>query len=281
MTLAKAKVEEAVQNSERRILAVLRHQKFFSIAEVNTAVRKALDDLNLRPFKKMPGCRVDLFRELDQPALRALPAERYELAQWRAAKANIDYHVQVDWHFYSVPYRLVNQSVDVRLSLRTVEIFHKGQRVALHVRSHQRGGFTTDPAHRPKSHQQHLDWAPSRMVSWSNNEVGPQCGQAVARLLETKSHPEQGYRACLGIMRLSRSYGAARLEAACHRAVLLDICSYKSIKSILVTSTDRQPLPQSEKESNQKTTMHENVRGHDYYRHADSSEDTERGDVNT
>lgn len=275
----KAKVEEAVQNSERRILAVLRHQKFFSIVEVNAAVSKALSDMNLRPFQKMPGCRKDLFLELDKPALRPLPVERYELARWRQAKANIDYHVQVDWHFYSVPYRLVNQSVDVRYSIRTVEIFHKGQRVALHVRSHQRGGFTTDPAHRPKSHQEHLDWAPSRMVNWGNNDVGPQCGHAVARLLESKSHPEQGYRACLGIMRLGRSYGAARLEAACQRAVLLDICSYKSIKSILTTSADRLPLPQSGTES--KKIMHENLRGHDYYRQADSSENPERGDVNT
>ena len=270
----KAKVEEAVQNAERRILAVLRHQTFFSLGEVNAAIRKALEELNRRPFQKMPGCRAELFRELDQPALRPLPTQRYELAEWRQAKANIDYHVQVDWHCYSVPYRLANQSVEVRLSGRTVEIFHRGKRVALHARSHQRGGFTTDPAHRPKSHQQHLDWAPSRLVDWSGKEVGPQCAQAVGRLLESKPHPEQGYRACLGIMRLRHRYGAERLEAACRRAVLLDACSYRSIKSILATATDRQPLPCSEAAG--PRIVHENLRGQDYYGQGESATGGER-----
>lgn len=265
----KAKVEEAVQNAERRILAVLRNQTFFSMAELNVAIRKALVALNERPFQKMPGCRTELFRELDKPALRALPAQRYEMGQWRAAKANIDYHVQVDWHCYSVPYQLANQSVDVRLSLRTVEIFHNGKRVALHARSHQRGGFTTDSAHRPKAHQRHLDWTPSRLVQWSQNEVGPHCSQAVEKLLESKPHPEQGYRACLGIMRLSRRYGAERLEAACQRAVMLDTCNYQSIKSILATSADRQPLPQDGQIA--PKIVHQNLRGQDYYAKAESA----------
>ena len=273
----KAKVEEAVQNAERRILAVLRHQTFFSLAELNVAVRKALTALNQRPFQKMPGCRAELFAELDKPALRPLPAQRYELAAWREAKANIDYHVQVDWHNYSVPYRLANQPVDVRLSVRTVELFYRGQRVAIHARSHKRGGFTTDPAHRPKSHQRHLEWTPGRLVNWSHREVGPQCGQAVARLLESKPHPEQGYRACLGIMRLRRHYGAERLEAACRRAVLLDACSYRSIKSILATAADRQPLPPAP-EAAQKL-MHENLRGQEYYRQAEPATGGGRGEA--
>jgi transposase len=270
----KAKVEEAVQNVERRILAVLRHQTFFSLTEANAAIRKALHDLNLRPFQKMPGCRADLFRELDQPALRPLPAQRYELAQWREAKANMDYHVQVDWHCYSVPSRLANQPVEVRLGVRTVEVFYRGQRVALHARSHQRGGFTTDPAHRPKAHQQHLEWTPSRLVDWSRKEVGPQCGQAVARLLATKPHPEQGYRACLGILRLGRRYGRDRLESACQRAVLLDACSYRSVKSILATATDRQPLPRTDKTT--PKVLHENLRGQDYYRRVEDAAEAER-----
>jgi len=276
----KAKVEEAVQNAERRILAVLRHQTFFSLTELNTAIRKALDDLNRRPFQKMPGCRAQLFAELDKPALRPLPEKRYELAQWREAKANIDYHVQVDWHCYSVPHRLVNQTVEVRVGVRTVEIFYRGQRVALHARSHQRGSFTTDPAHRPKSHQQHLEWTPSRLVGWSTHEVGPQCGQAVTRLLENKRHSEQGYRACLGIIRLGRRYGAARLESACRRAMLLDACNYRSIKSILATAVDRQPLPKSGTAPVQ-TILHENLRGQDYYRQAEDVNGGERGDANT
>lgn len=260
----KAKVEEAVQNAERRILAVLRHQTFFSLAEANTAIRQALAALNQRTFQKLPGCRAQLFAELDRPALRPLPTRRYELGVWRGAKANIDYHVQVDWHYYSVPYQLVNQPVDVRLSVRTVEIFYRGQRVALHARSYQRGGFTTDPAHRPKAHQRHLDWKPSRLIHWSNHDVGPYCGQAVAKLLASKPHPEQGYRACLGIMRLRRQYGVERLESACQRAVRLDACSYQCIKSILATATDRLPLPPNEAPA-AAPIRHENLRGQAYY----------------
>ena len=276
----KAKVEEAVQNSERRILAVLRHLTFFGLAELNVAVRKELVALNERPFEKMPGCRVTLFAELDKPALQPLPAHRYELGLWRAAKANIDYHVQVDWHFYSVPYRLANQSVEVRVSLRIVEIFYRSQRVAVHQRSNKRGGFTTDPAHRPKAHQQHLDWMPSRLVSWSQKEVGEHCGQAVAKILEDKPHPEQGYRACLGIMRLGRHYGSPRLEAACRRAVLLNTCSYRSIKSILATSADRQALPTEGQTVAPAKIVHQNLRGKDYYAGVEPATGGERGDMN-
>jgi transposase len=226
----KAKVEKGVQEAERRILAVLRHQTFFSLGELNAAIRTALDIMNRRPFQKMPGCRKEMFEELDRPALKPLPPFRYELAQWRIAKANIDYHVQIDWHCYSVPYALANQEVEVRQTVRTVEIFHRGKRIALHARSQRRGGYTTDPAHRPKAHQRHLEWTPSRLVNWAGRDVGPACARAVARLLESKPHPEQGYRACLGIIRLRRQYKAQRLESACRRAVELDVCSYRSIR---------------------------------------------------
>ena len=144
----------------------------------------------------------------------------------------------------------------------------------------KRGGFTTDPAHRPKSHQQHLDWTPSRLVGWSSKDVGPKCGQAVARLLESKPHPEQGYRACLGIMRLRRRYGAERLESACQRAVLLDACNYQSIKSILATATDRQPLPRNEEAVADQKILHENLRGQDYYRLAGATVGGEKEAMN-
>lgn len=258
----KAKVEEAVQNAERRILAVLRDRQFFSLRELNEAIRKALDELNQRPFQKLPGCRADLFRELDQPALRPLPAQRYEIAQWRKAKVNIDYHVQFDWHYYSVPYRLIHQPVEVRSSSRVVEIFHQGRRVAAHVRSSHRGGFTTDMAHRPKAHQKHLQWTPSRLVEWARTQVGAQCALALHRLLEQKKHPEQGYRACLGIMRLRRHYGAERLEAACERAVRLDVCSYRSLQSILSTGSDRHNAGDAE---SGPVIVHPNLRGQTYY----------------
>jgi transposase len=264
----KAKVEAGVQNAERRILAALRGRCFFGMVELNRAIGNLLPDLNDRPFQKMPGNRRELFEELDRPALLSLPPSRYELGLWRDAKANIDYHVQVDWHFYSVPYHLANQHVEVCLGTRTVEIFHRSKRVALHARSHKRGGFTTDPAHRPKSHQRHLEWTPSRLVRWSGKEIGPDCARLVERILEEKPHPEQGYRSCLGIMRLGRHYGKERLEAACLRALALDVCSYRSVKSILATGADRRPLPPEQEPPGPKI-LHCNLRGRDYYAPAD------------
>ena len=252
------------------------HYPFFSVAEINTAIKSALKDLNLRPFQKMPGSRATLFKDLDQPVLRPLPARRYELGQWRHAKANIDYHVQVDWHRYSVPYTLTQQDVEVRLSARTVEIFHKGRRVATHLRSDVRGGFTTDPAHRPRAHQKHLQWTPSRLVDWAHT-IGPLCAQAVAHLLENKPHPEQGYRACLGLMRLARGYGAQRMEAACRRALALEACTYKSIKSILQTNLDQQPLPEPDEAPSPVIAKHPNVRGKAYYHTQMSLTDPDKG----
>jgi transposase len=259
----KAKVEAGVQHAERRIVAALRDRRFFSLGELNQAIRPELHALNQRPFQKMDGSRAAWFVQLDKPALLPLPAQRYELALWHKAKANIDYHVQVDWHNYSVPYRLTNQPVEVRLTAHTVEIFHRGGRVALHPRSHQRGGFTTDAAHRPKSHQLHLEWSPTRLIHWAQNQVGPQCAAAVTYILEHKPHPEQGYRSCLGLMRLARRHGTARLEQACHRALLLEVCSYRSIQSMLDARLEAQPLPSPS--ANRPTVTHPNLRGGLYY----------------
>jgi transposase len=266
----KAKVENAVLNAERRILAVLRDRRFFSLGELNQAIRQALQELNERPFQKMPGCRRELFEQLDKPALRPLPAGRYELARWQKATVNIDYHIQSDWHFYSVPYRLVHQPVEVRLTLRTVEIFRDGRRVALHPRSSQRGGVTTDPAHRPKSHRQHLEWTPGRLIHWAEHEVGQHGGHVVRHILESKPHPEQGYRSCLGLMRLRRAYGQERLERACQRALRMEVCTYRSIKSMLQTGLDRQPLPGPVPAP--VVILHPNVRGAEYYQHPTKEE---------
>jgi transposase len=260
----KAKAEQGVQHVERRVLAALRHQTFFSLAELNKAIRKEIEALNARPFQKLPGCRTSLFLELEKAALLPLPLSRYELGTWRTAKANIDYHVQVDWHFYSVPYRLANHTVEVHLSARMVEIFYRGKRVALHARSFIKGGYTTDPAHRPKSHARHMEWTPGRLVSWAKREVGPHCSQVVAAILDSRPHPEQGYRSCLGIMRLARQYGIQRLERACNRALLLEVCSYRSINSMLKTGMDKQALPSSEPDSG-RPTLHDNLRGKAYY----------------
>ena len=260
----KAKVENAVQNAERRILAALRHRSFFSLAEVNGAIRKLLEELNSRPFQKMEGSRLSLFEELEKPALLPLPEHRYQFAEWRKARVNIDYHIQVDKHLYSVPYRLVKQEVEVRLTEQTVEVFHRKQRVAGHKRSHTKGRFTTDPTHLPKAHQKHLEWSPGRLIRWAE-DIGPQCSRAVKHIIESKPHPEQGYRACLGIMRLSRDHGPQRVEAACQRALAFDICSYQSIKSILKTKLDQEPLPNQEEPATLPVREHENVRGESYY----------------
>ena len=195
--------------------------------------------------------------------MRPLPSHRYQLGEWKQAKANIDYHVQADWHYYSVPYQLTQQPIEVRLSARTVELFHKGRRVAAHPRSRVKGGFTTDPAHRPKAHEKHLDWSPGRLIDWAGT-VGVQCAQAVARILDSKPHPEQGYRSCLGIMRLAKGYGPERMEAACRRAVALDAVTYPSIASILKTKLDQQPLPEEEGAPS-TVTDHDNIRGQAYY----------------
>ena len=152
----KAKVEAGVQIVQRWIVAALRHRKFFSLAELNQAIRELLDKLNQRPFRKRPGCRASLFQELDRPALGPLPRERFELQEWATARVNIDYHVELDFHYYSVPYILTGQVVEIRSTLTTVEIFHRGERVASHVRSPLPYKATTVNAHRPKSHQQHL-----------------------------------------------------------------------------------------------------------------------------
>lgn len=267
----KAKVEAAVLFAERWIIAVLRHRIFFSLNELNKAIRELLVQLNDRPFKKLAGSRRSHFEQLDRPALRPLPEHRYELAEWRKAKVNIDYHVQVDTHCYSVPYRLVHATVDVRLTARTVELLLNGVRVAAHVRSYERGRATTDPAHRPKSHQEHLEWAPSRVIHWAEVKVGPHCTQAVTMILDNQPHPEMGYRACLGIMRLGRMYGNVRLEHACERAILLAACSYRSIKSMLQTGVDRQP-PMNPAQSS-PVIRHMNVRGADYYQQPSNKEE--------
>jgi transposase len=260
----KAKVEVGVQLVERWVLARLRTRRFFSLVELNAAIRGLLDELNNRPFKKLPGSRRSLFEALDRPALKPLPARPYEYATWRLAKVNIDYHVEADRHWYSVPHQLVGQRVDVRLTATTVEAFCRGRRVASHLRSARPHAFTTDPAHMPASHRAHREWSPGRIVRWAST-VGPKTAELVEGVLTSRPHPEQGYRSCLGILRLGRRYGDRRLEAACGRALAVRAFSYRSVESILRTGLDRQPLlalvappvvPRP----------HDNLRGPTYYR---------------
>ncbi len=260
----KAKAENAVLNSERRILAALRNQTFFSVEELNQAIKKLLAKLNSRPFQKMEGSRLSFYEEIEKLVLLPLPEQRYQFSRWLRARVNIDYHIQVDNHLYSVPYRLVHQEVDVRLTDRTVEAFVRKQRVAAHRRSYVKGRPTTDKAHMPEAHVKHLEWTPERLISWGR-KIGDSCARAVREIIESKPHPEQGYRACLGIMRLSRDYGSQRLNAACERALRFDACSYRSIKSILKTGLDKETLPGAAEISPILLRKHENIRGESYY----------------
>jgi transposase len=259
----KAKVEAGVQLAQRWIIAALRRQKFFNLGDLNEAIMDLLDRLNGRCFRKRPDVsRTLLFQQLDRPALKPLPAQAYVMAHWKPVRPNIDYHVEIERHYYSVPFQLVGQPLEARYTALTVEIFHRGARVASHVRSYAAYAATTIHQHRPKSHQAHLEWTPSRLINWAAT-VGPATAEVVRTILESKPHPEAGYRACLGILSLAKTYSAVRLESASHRALLLRVYSYQSLKSILKRSLDQQPL--LELESHPSGPHHDNIRGPHYY----------------
>lgn len=258
----KAKVEAGVLLVERWILAALRKRQFHSLGELNEAIADLLKRLNERAFRKRDGNRKSVFEQVDQPALRPLPAERYEFGQWRTARVNIDYHVEFERHYYSVPYQLTGETVEVRGSAATVEIFHQGVRVASHARSPVAHQATTTAEHRPKAHQRYLEWTPSRLIEWAQT-VGPFTAQLFENIMAAKPHPEMGYRSCLGVLRLSQQYSIARVEAAARRAVTLHACSYQSVKSILQRELDHAPLdaPVIDRPS----VDHPNIRGADYF----------------
>jgi transposase len=258
----KAKVEVGVQVVERWIIAALRHQKFFRLADLNKAIRELLERLNQRPFRKREGSRASVFAAVERTALRALPAEPFDMSKWSYARVNIDYHIAFDANFYSVPYTLVQERVEVRATPTTIEIFHQGQRVASHVRGHGREQVFTQREHRPKSHQAHLEWTPSRMVNWAG-QIGPHTAELFERILAEKPHPEMGYRSCLGIIRLAEEYSSTRMEAAADRAIRTGACRYKSVKSILKNSLDQQPLP--ELSPLPLPPSHDNIRGAEYF----------------
>lgn len=257
----KARVESAVQVAQRQLLAAIRDLVFFSVGELNQALRPRLEQLNAQPFQKLEGSRQQWFQTLDQPKLRPLPPTPFVVATWLEATVNIDYHVVVEHHYYSVPYGLIHQRLEVRLSDTGVELFHKGQRVAAHVRSFQRGKFTTLDAHRPKSHQRYLEWTPSRIIEWAR-KTGPECARAVEEVMASRPHPEQGFRTCLGIIRLGKRHGDERLEAACRRALHFGTVSYRSIESILEKRLETQPLAVDLPPA---SPLHENVRGQTYF----------------
>ena len=233
----KAKVEVAVQIVERWILARLRHQRFETVHAVDRAIAALLPALNERPFQKLPGSRASAFAALDAPALRPLPAVHYEIARFRTVKVHIDQHVEIQKHRYSVPHALVGQTLEARITAHAVELLHRGQRVAVHVRA-AAGGFTTVREHLPAAHRAHMEWTPQRLIRWGE-QIGGATGAVVRRLLEQHKHPEHGYRACLGLLNLAKRYGKDRLEAACGIALELGAYQYRYVKNVLETDQDR------------------------------------------
>jgi transposase len=258
----KAKVESMVLVVQRWILARLRHRTFFELAELNEAILELLEQLNGRPMQKLGVSRRELWERLDRPALKPLPVARYDLAQWTPCKPNIDYHVEVDHHHYSVPYQLIGQEMEARYTSSVVEVYYQGRRLISHLRRFD-GQPSTLAEHMPSSHRAHAEWTPSRLIRWAEKS-GPATGRLVAGILESRPHPEQGYRACLGLMRLGRHYGSERLEAASARAERLRSYSYRTVKNILASAQDRLPL-EDEPPAPVPTPAHGNIRGADYY----------------
>ena len=258
----KAKVEVGVQIVERWILARLRKQTFFSLIELNLTIKDLLLQLNRKPFKKLPGSRNSQFAALDQPALRPLPSQPYDFAEWKKARVHIDYHVEIDGHYYSVPHTLIRRQLDVRLTATTVECFLNGERVAAHPRVNRKGGHSTITAHMPKAHRAHLEWTPGRFLNWAL-EIGPHTRDLVQHLLTNRPHPEMGFRSCLGLLSLAKRFGKERLEAASQRALALGAPTRRSVLSILEKGLDQQPLPDASTDS--QPPDHENIRGPAYY----------------
>jgi transposase len=258
----KAKVENGVLIAERWILARLRHHTFFSIAEANEAVRKLLIGMNAKPFKKLPGSRQSVLEAMERPALKPLPECPYEFAEWKQVAVNIDYHVDVEGHYYSAPYQLIQQRLMARITRHGVELLHKGKRVAAHVRSHQKGRHTTLTEHQPPAHQKYLEWTPERLISWAGM-IGPNCAEVIRQILASRPLVVHGYRPCLGVIRLGKPYGNERLERACARALKLNIATYHRIENLLKTGRDKVTMPEPDIPC--PVTVHDNVRGAGYY----------------
>lgn len=259
----KAKAEVGVQIVERWILAKLRNQKFFGLFELNQEIRRLLTPLNTKPFKKLPGSRASQFEEIDKPALRPLPATHYVYAEFKNARLGVDYHIEVGGHYYSAPYQLSKDTVETRMSENTIEIFHKNQRIASHIRSYRKGAHTTLAEHMPIKHQKQMKWTPGRLLNWAQ-DIGPNTLELTKQLIEKKTHPEQAYRACLGLLNLAKNFGEDRLDAACQRAIYYHTVNRRSVKTILQNGSDKQPLPEPEIES-KLSAEHENIRGPKYF----------------
>lgn len=258
----KAKVENGVLNAQRRILAVLRNRTFFSLEELNDAIAVELEKLNDRPMQGVGKSRNQLFHELDKPALKPLPRERFHLREWKKAKVHIDYHVAVNGAFYSVPYTLIGKDMMVCLTATAVAILHDGKRVASHARTYKKNVFVTLDEHRPPAHKKHLEWTPERMRRWGES-IGIRTGAMIEAITAEAVHPDQTYRRCLGLLRLAKRFGNDRLELACDRALKLRATGYRSVKNILEKGLESAEIPENNEVS--LPLFHDNVRGSHYY----------------
>jgi transposase len=258
----KAKVETGVLIAKRWILSALRHRTFYSLADLNGAIQKLLQRLNSRELRKVKKSRLELFSLFDQPNALSLPEKLYEYAEWKMATVNIDYHIEVDKHYYSVPFRLLREKLHVRLTAHTVEAFQKGERVATHVRSFIPHQHSTLKEHMPAAHRNYLEWTPSRILRWAQ-KIGPNTAMLIEKIIETRTHPEQAYRSCLGILRLEKHYPKERLENASLRALKFGALSFKALRKILSAGLDR--LEEKQQSSPAALPAHDNIRGGHYY----------------
>lgn len=261
----KSKVEVGVQGIQRWILAPLRDVTFFNVHDINEAIKPLLQTYNERAFYELEGTRLSQYLETDKPALKPLPLRPYTYAEWKKARSGADYHVAIDKHYYSIPHRYLKESIDVRMTPATIECFHKGNRIAIHQRSY-RPGHTTLREHMPRKHQDYAEWTPERMQAWANT-IGPNTGQLIKALTDMHKIPEQSFRGCLGILRMSKTYGNERLENAAIRALHIGAIRYKNIESILKSGLDQQPLPllAGESMTTEPTRLHDNIRGSKYF----------------
>jgi len=267
----KAKVEQGVQLVQRWVVAALRKRQFFSLAQVNEAIAELIAKLNQRPFRKLPGTRLEWYQKLDRPALQPLPQQPYIFAEWKKDRVRLDYHVEVDGHYYSVPYQLAQQPVEIRYTDTVVEVLYRGKRVASHARSGDQPGATTETSHQPKSHQRYREWTLTRLLEWAES-IGPFTRRLAEAMLIHKPHPEAGYRAAMGLRPLASQYGNQRLELAAMRAVRHQLYRLENIRSILHTRLDQQPLPMLVTTA-AEPVAHDNIRGAAYYGAAEQADD--------
>jgi transposase len=257
----KAKAEVGVQVATRFIIAKLRNRQFFSLTALNAAIAELVMQINDRMSRHLGASRRALFEELERSALKPLPAEPYVFAEWKECRVGLDYHVEIEKHYYSVPHQLLRETVWARITARTIEVLHRGQRVAAHVRSSSNRKHTTVREHMPSSHRRYADWTPERLRRQAG-EIGRHASALVEIILQERTHPEQGFRACVGILRLAKSYGRERLEAACSRALEIGARSYSSVNSILKNNLDRQQPATS---ADGPAIAHDNIRGPTYF----------------